>query len=191
MLVAVAASLAGCASSSAGEDEYHAGLQLAEKGDVAGAMRALEEGVVSFPSHLRMRFALARLQYESGEKLHLQELNARQGATKLEDDGKKAEAQKFVRDANDLHTKATPFYRSAHDNLKIVATKTGDDTRAGWAYYLLMRCDVFFQDWEPAQDDLEKAIDKGKPVGSQQAQWQDYMRVIKRQVDRRKHNLAS
>jgi tetratricopeptide (TPR) repeat protein len=188
LVLATWPAIVGCASTGpqAGDEEFQAGLQRAEKGDVQGAVKALEEGVQQYPNHLRMRFGLARLQYENGEKLHLEELNARLAASKLEEENRKGDASKYLREANDLHSKASPHYRAARENLKTVAQKTGDDIRAGWAYFLLMRCDVFFEDWDQGAEHLEKAIDKGKPTGSLLAQWQEFQRQLKREVERRK-----
>jgi hypothetical protein len=187
LVLAAAALLGGCASGpQAGDDEYRAAIAMADKGDTPGAIKALEEGYAQFPKHIRMCFALARLQYETGERYHQDELNAKFAAAKLEDEGRKGEAQKYTRDAADLRAKAVPWYRGARENLKSVVAKTSDDTRAGWAYYLLMRIDVFFEEWEQALEDMERAMEKGKPQGALSAQWQDYQRQLKSQAERKK-----
>jgi hypothetical protein len=161
---------------------------MADKGDTPGAIKALEEGYAQYPKHLRMCFALGRLQYETGERYHQDELGAKLAAAKLDDEGRKGESQKYTHDAADLRAKAVPWYRGARENLKTVASKTSDDARAGWAYYLLMRTDVFFEDWEQALEDMDRAIEKGKPQGALAAQWQDFHKQLKCQADRKKRS---
>lgn len=186
VLLAVAL-LGGCANGpQAGDDEYRAALAMADKGDTQGAIKALDEGYNQYPKHIRMCFALARLQYETGERYHQDELNSKFAAAKLDDENRKGEAQKYAREAIDLHAKAVPWYRAAREHLKTVVSKTGDDTRAGWAYYLLMRCDVFFEEWEQAVEDMDRAIEKGKPTGALAAQWSDFQKQIKGQAERKK-----
>lgn len=181
-LILALALLAGCSSTE--EDEtgnatFRKGLQLAEAGDVAGAIRAFEAGVGEHPGHTRMRFELARLQYESGEAHHTRERRAIVAGAGYMEIGQRDQALANQREANEARAKATPYYQAARDNLRVVVDDESDPQLCGWAYYLLMRVDVFFEDWEAAVLDCEKAIELGKPTGHKLAQMREYQQGLK------------
>jgi hypothetical protein len=174
--------LAGCASSpedESGNATFRKGLDLAEGGDVAGAIRTFEAGVGEHPRHTRMRFELARLQYESGEAHHVRERQAIVAGAQYMELGQREPALANQRSANEARAKATPFYQAARDNLRVVVNDESDPQLCGWAYYLLMRVDVFFEDWESAVLDCEKAIELGKPTGHKLAQMREYQQGLR------------
>jgi hypothetical protein len=171
----------GCASTqqtSEADDVYHQGLAKAA-GDTMGAIKIFEDGLGQYPGHIKMRFALGRLQYDTGEIQHVEERRAFAAARKAEDEGKTGDVQKLDREIQDRHAKALPFYRACRENLKIVVSKDDDNVRLAWAYEILMRCDVFFEDYKAAVDDLEKAIDLGHPQGEKLAEWQQFLSDLK------------
>jgi tetratricopeptide (TPR) repeat protein len=183
--LAVLVALAGCASTSPeADDTYRKGLSLANS-DTAGAIKIFEDGVASYPKHNRMRFALARLQYDTGETQHLAERDAMALARTCQDQKRVQEAQKAERDAQDRHQKALPFYRAARENLKIVAENDPDEARDAWAYELLMKCDVFFEEYDTAADHLKKAIDMGRPSGAKLSAMQQYLAELRKESGRR------
>ena len=181
---------AGCASSQPAEAEeiYKDGQSKAQT-DSQGAIKAYEAGLVNYPNHTRMRFALAQLQYEQGEVQHLEQLRLKAAARRFEDEGKTSDSQKTLRDAEDRKTKALPFYRAARDNFQIVAEHDSADLRRAWAYQLLVKCDVFFEDYEAAADHMDKAIDLGKPTGQKLAQYKEFQGSLKAQSKRRSKDM--
>lgn len=180
--VALLAVSVGCSSASStdSDDAYRRGLSVANS-DTAGAIKIFEEGLAADPKHTRMRFALARLQYDTGETQHLAERDALNVARALDEQHKTADAQKATREAQDRHQKALPFYRAARENLAIVADNDSDDARKAWAYELMMKCDVFFEEWSEAVTHLDKAIKLGKPQGAKLAAMQDFLADLKKQ----------
>lgn len=170
----------GCAT---GEEEgdgvFRDGLAKAEAGQVDAALQILQDGAKSYPSHLRMRFELARLQYEKGEAFHLNERRAVRASTLFQRRGKREEAAANRRLANQQRAKAVPFYQAARENLEYVAGKASEDHRTAWAHFLLMRVAVFFEDYETAYEQLERAIELGKPTGPKLAQWREYQAGLK------------
>lgn len=171
----------GCAStpSAEAEDAYHNALAKSA-GDTMGAIKICEEGLTSYPSFTKMRFLLARLQYDTGEVQHLEERRAFAAARHAEEDGKTpGDVQKFEREAQDRHQKALPFYRACRENLRLVVSKEEDTIRLAWAYQLLTKCDVFFDDYKTAIEDLEKAIEVGKPQGEKLIEWQGLLGDLK------------
>ncbi len=182
--LALLAALAGCASSSPeADDTYRKGLSLANS-DTAGAIKIFEEGVGQYPKHHRMRFALARLQYDTGETQHLAERDAIALARTCQDQKRPQEAQKAERDAQDRHQKALPFYRAARENLRIVAENDPDEAREAWAYELLMKCDVFFEEYDVAADHLKRAIEMGRPSGAKLSAMQQYLAELRKENSR-------
>lgn len=174
---------AGCASSPlAGEKIFKTGLEQAESGNVKEAMKTLEKGVSAHPDHVAMRFELARLQYETGESHHLIERQSMRKAARFLERGKREEALSNRRKANEGRAKATPFYRAAKDNLSIVVEEEDDELRAAWGYYLLMRVEVFFENYEAAHDDIEQAILLGHPTGPLLAQWREYQAGLREKL---------
>lgn len=166
----------GCAST---EDEgangiFKRGLAEAEAGNVEAAIRTLNQGVGEYPRHTRMRFELSRLQYETGEAHHIRERQAVRAGARFAEQQRREEALSERRNAADHRAKATPHMQAARDNLKIVTDDESDAHLQGWGYYLLMRVDIFFEDWEAAAKDIERAIERGKPTGPLLAQWREY-----------------
>jgi tetratricopeptide (TPR) repeat protein len=185
LLLALAA---GCGSSQAqsdADDVYRQGVAKSS-GDTLGAMKIFEDGLTNYPNHTRMRFALARLQYDTGEVQHLEERRANAAARHAEQDGHASDVQKLEHEAQDHHAKALPYYRACRENLKLVVANDGDSARKAWAYELLMRCDIFFEDYNQAATDLEKAIDIGKPTGQKLVEYQGFMKELKDQQGTRK-----
>lgn len=180
-LVLVAALLTGCASveDQEGNDVFAAGLKQAEQGNVDAAIRTLSNGVSQYPDHTRMRFELARLQYETGEAHHLRERQAVRAGARFAEQGRREEALANRREANEHRAKATPHYQAARENLRVVVDDESDEHLAGWAYYVLMRTDIFFEDWETAAQDIQRAIELGKPTGPLLAQWREYQQGLK------------
>jgi len=170
----------GCSSSgSADSDEtYRKGLSLANS-DTAGAIKIFEDGLQADPRHTRMRFALARLQFDTGETQHIAERDAVTLARTYDEQKKAAEAQKAQREAQDRHQKAIPFYRAARENLTIVSENDNDQIRQAWAYELIMKCDVFFEEYDVATKHLQKAIDLGHPTGARLVAMQEFLVQLK------------
>ncbi len=175
----------GCALAPPAEadDVFRSGLERAEAGDVEAAMTVLQDGVGRYPSHVRMRFELARLQYESGEVHHQQERKAMLAAAAATEAGRRDQAQSHQQQAGKHRARALPFYQAARDNLHEVIDSEDDEVRVGWAYYLLMRVAVFFEDWAIAHEAMGKAIEHGKPTGSLLAQWREYQAGLREKVD--------
>jgi hypothetical protein len=184
--VALIAVSVGCASKPTpeSEDAYRRGLSVANS-DTAGAMKIFEEGLAGDPKHYRMRFALARLQYDTGETQWLAERDASQAARRAEDDRKAAEVTKAQRESGDRHQKALPFMRAARENLTVVIDNDLDQARRAWAYLLCAKCDVFFDDYDKASDHLQKAIDLGRPTGAKLAQMQEFLASLKKEAKKR------
>ena len=174
----------GCSStpSKAATEVYKQGLKQAEDGNVEAAMATLEKGTKSYPSHVRMRFELARLQYESGEAFHLKERIAMRKAADQSSRGQRDEALGNRRRGTEQHAKALPFYDAATKNLTIVADEEDDDRRAAWAHFLLMRCMVFYENWGDAYSNIEQAVLLGRPTGTLLAQWREFQALIKEKV---------
>ncbi len=181
VVLVAAAALTGCASTedAEGNSVFSAGLKQAEQGNVEAAIRTLSNGVSQYPDHTRMRFELARLQYETGESHHLRERQAVRAGARFAEQGRREEALANRREANEHRAKATPHYQAARENLRVVVDDESDEHLAGWAYYVLMRTDVFFEDWEAAAKDIERAIELGKPTGPLLAQWRQYQQGVK------------
>lgn len=179
--LSLAALLAGCSSleDHEGNGVFSAGLKQAEQGNVEAAIRTLSNGVSQYPDHTRMRFELARLQYETGEAHHLRERQAVRAGARFAEQGRRDEAIANRREANEHRAKATPHYQAARENLRVVVDDESDPHLAAWAYYVLMRTDIFFEDWEAAALDIERAIELGKPTGPLLAQWREYQTGIK------------
>lgn len=180
------ATVAGCALAPPKEanEVFRRGLEQAESGAVDRAMATLEEGVKAYPTHTRMRFELARLQYESGEAHHVLERQSIRDGAVLAERGDRERAGAHRRQANKHRGRAVPFYRSARENLEAVVEQEGDEQRLGWAYFLLMRVHVFFEDWEKAYEASERAIEYGRPTGSKLAQWREYQSGIRDKLGR-------
>jgi tetratricopeptide (TPR) repeat protein len=176
----------GCASQSTpeSEDAYRRGLSVANS-DTAGAIKIFEDGLAADPKHHRMRFALARLQYDTGENQWLAERDAAQVAKRLEDDRKTADAAKARKEEQDRHQKALPFLRAARENLIVVIDNDTDQSRRAWAYLLCAKCDVFFEEFDKAADHLQKAIDLGRPTGAKLAQMQEFLASLKKEAKKR------
>jgi tetratricopeptide (TPR) repeat protein len=175
---------AGCASGEEVDADaaYKEGIKLAEDGNVAAAIASLQKGVDANPGHTRMRFELARLQYESGEGHHQRERQYMRRAAQFMDKGRRQEALGAKREAGSARSKALPYYNAARENLKIVVDEELDERRAAWGYYLLMRTDVFFEDYEAAYTHIEQAIVLGRPTGPLLAQWREYQAGLKRKI---------
>lgn len=181
--LALGACASGCATTStAGDKEFKKGLAQADEGNVKAAMKTLQAGAKAYPHHLRMRFALARLQYESGEAHHIKEREYRRAVSVYIERRRRKDARNSRRKADALRAKATPFYLAARKNLRFVIANGEGDQRLAWAYQLLSRVDVFFEDWEKAYEDLDRAIDLGKPTGSQLARWKEFQAGIKEKM---------
>jgi hypothetical protein len=178
--------LAACASVDAESNAtFERGLRQAEAGNVQAAIKTLSAGVVEHSGHLRMRFELARLQYEVGESHHLMERkNMRDSAVFLEQ-GQRDKALAKRRKANEERAKAGPFYQAARENLRIVADSEEDGRRQAWAAFLLMRTDIFFEDWEEAYYNVQRAIELGRPSGPQLAQMREFQAGIKEKMAKR------
>jgi tetratricopeptide (TPR) repeat protein len=174
--LALVALAGGCASTEdAGANaKFKEGLAQAEAGNVEAAIRTLGNGVAEYPDHTRMRFELARLQYETGEAHHIRERQAVRAGARFAEQGRRDEALANRREANDHRAKATPHIQAARENLKIVVDDESDAHLQAWGYYLLMRTNIFFEDWEAAAHDIERAIERGKPTGPLLAQWREY-----------------
>lgn len=186
LLALAALALMGCASSgTAGNDVFEKGLREAEAGRVEAAIKTLSDGVKSHPGHWRMRFELGRLQYESGEAFHLDERRALRQSEEFLLQGEREKARANRRRASDLRAKATPYYQAARENLRIVVTEVEDEHKVAWASYILMRVDIFFEDWERAQEDIRRAIELGKPTGPQLRQFREYEAGIRDKLRRR------
>lgn len=183
---AVAPLAAGCASvdpeEAAASGVLQAGIRQAEAGDVDGAIRTLSNGVQQEPSNIIMRFELARLQYEVGEASHLKERRALRAAATFGEQGRRDEAQANRREANEHRARATPYYTAARDNLRVVCDTEPDHRRIAWAFFLLMRCDLFFEDWEEALEHIQRAIQHGRPTGPLLTQWRDFETGLKDRV---------
>ena len=165
----------GCATGDVeGDGVFREGLTKAEAGQVDAALQILQEGAKSYPSHVRMRFELARLQYEKGEAFHLGERRAIRASTRFLTAGKREEAAANRRLATQQRAKALPFYQAARENLHYVTRHESENRREAWALFLLMRVAVFFGDYETAYEHLEHAIKLGKPTGRKLAQWREY-----------------
>jgi hypothetical protein len=184
---------AGCSSSQKESDAdvaYRQGLARSQ-GDTMGAIKIFEDGLTSYPDHTRMRFALARLQYDTGEVQHIEERRAVAATRNASEEGHASDVPKLEREAQDHHAKALPFYRACRENLRLVVAKDDDSIRQGWAYELLMRCDIFFEDYKQAVDDLQKAIDRGNPQGQKLSDWQEILKQLKTLSGERKIRSAS
>ncbi|MBI3724777.1 tetratricopeptide repeat protein [bacterium] len=188
LLPALALSVAGCSSSQTEADEVYRSGVAKSQGDTQGAIKIFEDGLSAYPNHHRMRFALARLYYDTGETEHLEERRAHLEGKKRQEEGKQADAQALEREAQDHRAKATPFYKNCRDHLKIVGTKDDDIVRRAWAYVILMKCDVFFDDWNQAADDLDRAIDLGTNHLPPQKlnEWKDYLRQLQQETSTKK-----
>lgn len=176
----------GCSSKPTpeSEDAYRRGLSVANS-DTPGAIKIFEEGLQGDPKHHRMRFALARLQYDTGETQWLAERDAAQVARRLQDDRKTADAAKASHEAQDRHQKGLPFMRAARENLIVVIDNDTDQSRRAWAYELCMKCDIFFDDYEKATEHLQKAIDLGRPTGAKLSQMKDFLASLKKEAKKR------
>lgn len=181
LVVVFTALLAGCAATedAEGNSVFAAGLKQAEQGNVEAAIRTLSGGVTQYPDNTRMRFELARLQYEIGEAHHLRERQAVRAGARFAEQGQRDAALANRREANEHRAKATPHYQAARENLRVVVEDESDPHLTGWAYYVLMRTDVFFEDWEAAAQDIDRAIELGRPTGPLLAQWREYQTGIK------------
>ncbi len=184
--VALLAVSLGCASAPTpeSEDAYRRGLSVANS-DTAGAIKIFEDGLQGDPKHHRMRFALARLQYDTGETQWLAERDAAQVARRLEDDRKTADAAKAHREGQDRHQKAVPFIRAARENLTVVIDNDTDTSRRAWAYLIVSKCDIFFDEFDKAADHLQKAIDLGRPTGAKLAAMKDFLATLKKEAKKK------
>lgn len=175
--------LAACASVDATSNSmFEKGLREAEAGDVQRAIKTLSDGVIEYPNHVRMRFELARLQYEVGESHHLLERKGMRDAAVFLEQGQREKAMANRRKANEERAQATPFYQAARENLRIVTDSEEDTARAAWSAFLLMRTDVFFEDWEEAYYNAQRAIELGRPSGPQLAQLREFQAAIKEKM---------
>lgn len=183
-------SLVGCSSnkpSPESEDTYRKGLSVANS-DTAGAIKIFEDGLQADPRHHRMRFALARLQYDTGETQWIAERDASAAARRLDEDHKSSDAGKAKHEAQDRHQKALPFMRAARENLNVVIENDTDQPRRAWAYELVMKCDVFFDEFDKAAEHLQKAIDLGRPTGARLASMQEFLASLKKEAKKSKAN---
>lgn len=182
-------SIVGCGSSEEQPEETDEGraiapaLRQAEAGDIDGAIRSLRGVVDGDSSNLRARFELARLQYEVGEASHFKERRAARAAAAFAEQDRREEEQANRREANEHRARATPFYSAARDNLNIVVDGESDHHRKAWACYLLMRCALFFEEYESALTNIRAAIRLGQPTGPLLAQWKDLEQGIKVRVE--------
>ncbi len=158
-------------------------LRQAEAGDIDGAIRSLRGVVEGDSGNVRARFELARLQYEVGEASHFKERRAARAAAAFAEQDRREEEAANRREATDHHARALPFYTAARDNLNIVVDAEPDHHRKAWACYLLMRCALFFEEWESALTNIRAAIRLGKPTGPLLAQWKDMEQGIMARVE--------
>ncbi|RMG06300.1 MAG: hypothetical protein D6731_26185 [Planctomycetota bacterium] len=174
----------GCASAPPKEAAkvYEQAMLQAEEGKTQEAMQTLRKGVERFPAATRLRFELARFQYEAGEAHHLRERAELRKAARFMEQGQRREALTHRRLGNEHRAKALPFYTAARDNLHVVVEQEEDERRAAWAYYLLMRVEVFFENWSAADEAIEQAILLGNPSGALLAQWREFQAGIKEQL---------
>lgn len=175
---------AGCASapSKAANEIYKQGLDQAKGGNTKAAIETFQNGIKTHPSHVRMRFELAQLQYTQGEAFHLNERIAMRKAASLAERGKRKEALAARRKGTELNASATPYYEAARNNLLIVVDDEEEDERIAWGYYLLMRCSVFFQRWEDGYEEIEQAIVIGRPAGALLAQWREFQSLLRERL---------
>ncbi|MCA8923251.1 MAG: hypothetical protein KDD82_15655 [Planctomycetes bacterium] len=172
----------GCGCSSvdpAANEVYERGLGQAEEGNILAAVKTLSEGSEQYSGHMPMRFALGRLQFELGEAEHVRERQARRTAKRLIAAGQRKEALAAAREANSLRQKALPYYERARENLTTVADRGDSDRQRGWAYYVLIRVHVFFEDWEAANYAIDQAINLRKPPGALYAKWREFQAQIR------------
>ena len=170
----------GCSSvNSASNEIYERGLNQAEAGNILGAVKILSDGANQYSGHMPMRFALGRLQFELGEAEHVRERQARRLAKRLLANGKRQEALSAAREANALRSKAVPWYEKARENLDHVAHHGDDDRQRGWAYYVLIRVYVFYEEWEEASYAIDQAIALRKPPGNLYAKWREFQAQIR------------
>ncbi len=158
-------------------------LRQAEAGDIDGAIRSLRGVVDGDGDNLRARFELARLQYEVGESSHFKERRAARAAAAFAEQDRREEEQANRREATEHHARATPFYTAARENLRVVVDAEPDHHRIAWAYYLLMRCELFFEEWESALENIRSAIRHGRPTGPLLAQWKDFEQGLMSRVE--------
>lgn len=172
----------GCSSvDPAANDVYERGVQQAEEGNIVAAISILQDGANSHPDHTPMRFALGRLQYELGEAEHVREREARRLAKRLIATGQRQEALAATREANAFRQKAMPYYEEARQNLDEVADHGDSDRQRGWAYYVLIRVHVFFEDWEAVDYAIDQAINLRKPPGALYAKWREFQAEVRRE----------
>lgn len=172
--------LVGCqATSSGGEKIYKQGVTEAKNGSIEQAMKTLQAGAKKFPDHVQMRFQLARLQYETGEAHHLKERQAMRAGAEFASKSQREEAATNRSEAAKHRSAALPFYQAARKNLRYVVENAKADRDIAWASFVLMRVDVFFEDWEAANEDIERAIELGKPSGIKLAQWKEFQAGLK------------
>ncbi len=162
---------------------FRVGLEQAEAGDTEAAIKTLQDGVSQYPTHLRMRFELARLQFDSGELHHAKERAAMLRAAASEEKGSLDEAKAQRSEAGKHRARALPFYQAARENLLYVTDHEDDDAQLGWAFYLLSRTLIFFEDWVGAHDALDRAIEHGKPPSSKLARWREYQAGLREKFE--------
>ena len=177
---------AGCAFAPPEEaDEvFRAGIEQAKSGAVDRALKTLRDGVAAYPGHTRMRFELARLQYETGEPHHVLERQAIQDAVALAERGDRERSGAHRRQAETHRGRALPHYRAARENLRVVVDAERDAERLAWANFLLLRVAVFFEDWEEALEASEEAIEQGRLSGARLAQWREYQSGLRDKLGR-------
>lgn len=172
----------GCSSVDPAANEiYERGVDQAENGNVSGAITILSGGAESHPDHMPMRMALGRLQYELGEAEHIREREARRLAKRLIATGQRQEALGATREANAFRQEALPYYEDARTHLDAVADHGDSDKQRGWAYYLLIRVHVFFEDWEAVNYAIDQAINLRKPPGALLAKWREFQAEVRRE----------
>jgi tetratricopeptide (TPR) repeat protein len=164
------------------EEQLDGAKKAADGGNTDQAIRNLSNAVRANPGDMKLRFELARLQYEVGELEHQKERRAFRAAAVFKEQGRRDEAAANQRESNDHRARATPYYQAARDNLRVVVDEEDDDHRAAWASYLLMRCEVFFAEWEEALVAIQRAIERGRPTGQQLQQYRDFEAGIKERV---------
>lgn len=162
---------------------FRVGLEQAEAGDTEAAIKTLQGGVSQYPTHLRMRFELARLQFDSGELHHGKERAAMLRAATSQEQGRAEEAKTQRSEAGKHRARALPFYQAARENLGFVTEYEDDDVQLGWAYYLLARTLIFFEDWHGAHDALERAIKHGKPSSTKLSQWREFQAGLREKFE--------
>lgn len=183
-LIALAAGCVSSPPSAESEDTYKKALSVANS-DTPGAIKLCEDGLQQDAKHHRMRFLLARLQYDTGETQWLAERDAAGAGRRFEEEKRAPEVAKATKEAQDRHQRALPFIRAARENLLIVIENDTEQARRAWAYEICMKCDIFFEEYDKASLHLQKAIDLGRPTGPRLAQMNEFLASLKKEAQKR------